>query len=185
MLSDGVPTHIGWQSSLDEGHTALYRDGVLIAESDAPGHVRAELPADASRYEMATELIRGAGDVSTRISARWTFESRYVNEDQSTVPILGARFSPHLDDTNTAPANRTYTIPVTVEGASGGVTLTVQFSHDDGATWHTASVKPSSGGWNVRVLHPAGAGHISLRTQVSDQAGKTLQQTIIRAYHTG
>jgi hypothetical protein len=122
-------------------------------------------------------------DVSTSVSGAWTFQSGYLPE-ASVVPIVTARFSPILDDTNAAPAGHRFTIPVGIDGAVGGVrTLAVQVSYDDGVTWLPATVTESRDGWLAGVDHPAGAGHVALRAQVTDGAGNTGQVTIIRAYH--
>jgi hypothetical protein len=73
-----------------------------------------------------------------------------------------------------------------VEGGANGVRkLAVQVSYDDGATWQAALVKGSGSQWALTVLHPPGAGHVSLRAQATDGRGNTVTQTIIRAYHIG
>lgn len=186
LFSDAGVGHVGWAGNYDTGRTVLYRDGEKVAEKNRPGFVTAEVPYATADYRVWTEAIRPIGGVSTRVTAAWTFESGYLSDDPTDVPIVAVRFSPVLDDAYTAPAGRRYTIPVRVEGATDGVTsLSVQVSYDDGGTWQQASLRRAGDGWRASVTHPAGAGHVALRARATDGRGKTVDQTIIRAYHIG
>lgn len=53
----------------------------------------------------------------------------------------------------------------------------MEVSYDDGAHWTEV---PVAGG-KALLNHPA-SGHVSLRAKVTDTAGNTVDQTIIRAY---
>jgi hypothetical protein len=59
--------------------------------------------------------------------------------------------------------------------------VTVEVSHDDGATWKTAPVSGKGAIREATVDNPAG-GSVSLRAVVTDSAGNRVEQTIIRAY---
>ena len=75
-------------------------------------------------------------------------------------------------------------MPFTVEGAAAGqrpAKLAFQVSYDEGKTWQTAK---SVGGTHLSLKHPATAGSVSLRAELTDRAGNTLTQTIERAYLT-
>lgn len=130
-------------------------------------------------------VTRNQANVSTRISAVWTFESGYAGGDATPVPVMAVRFSPALDNTNTAPAGR-FTFPLAVEGATGGVTaLAVQVSYDEGTTWQPAGLVANRDGWQATVTHPTGAHYVALRVQVTDGHADTVQETIMRAYRIG
>jgi hypothetical protein len=58
-------------------------------------------------------------------------------------------------------------------------------SYDDGGTWKAASLTGAGGSYTATVRHPARkdtTGFVSLRYEVTDAAGGTLEQTVIRAY---
>lgn len=98
------------------------------------------------------------------------------------VDVSVVRFTPRLDGTNSAPAGRTWEIPVAVQRADGSVErpcqLSVDVSYDEGQTWRPAMV---SGG-EVKVRHPNHAKSLSLRAFATDEDGGTVRQTVIRAY---
>jgi hypothetical protein len=43
-------------------------------------------------------------------------------------------------------------------------------------------VRSAKAGWTAQVRHPKQDGFVSLRASVTDNAGNTVQQTIIQAY---
>jgi subtilisin family serine protease len=181
MFSDGTPGHLG-TGSYDTARTVLYRNGVRIAESDEAGYVWAEIPTEDSHYRLTADVSRAMSDVSTHISAVWTFRSGYSG-GEAQLPIVTVRFSPALDEADTGPTGP-FTIPVRVEGALDGVrALAVQVSYDDGATWRPAALTRSGEVWLAHVVHPARPGHVALRAQAVDGRGDTGRVTIIRAYH--
>ncbi|MBE1488284.1 S8 family serine peptidase [Plantactinospora soyae] len=172
-------------------HIALYRDGKLLAEAAA---LRGEftVPAGDAGYRLQIDAQRAAPlTLTTRASVAWTFRSAHVDSDQPLrLPLSVVRFTPALDERNSAPAGLTYRVPVTVEtqpGSAAGTLLrpTVEASFDDGQTWRPVPVLGEQGGWYVRVPHPAADGYVSLRARATDTAGNTVDQTIIRAYRIG
>ena len=94
------------------------------------------------------------------------------------------RFTPALDGNNSAPAGRTFTIPVTIQTQNGTQPhrLTVEASYDDGTTWKPATLRKTGDGWNAEVRHPRGTGFVSLRATATDQKANSITQTLIRAY---
>jgi hypothetical protein len=182
MFGDGVPGHVGtgWY---DTGRTVLYRDGKLVTQAAAPGAIQAEVVMEPADYRLFTEVTRSS-DVSTRITAAWTFYSGFTGIEDDPIPIMTVRFSPPVDLANTVAAGSTINIPVRVDGAVQGVqALAVQVSYDDGATWVEASLSKAGSFWLARVTNPATAGHVSLRVSARDGKGSTVAETIIRAYH--
>ncbi|MGK5676065.1 S8 family serine peptidase [Micromonospora sp. URMC 106] len=182
----GLP---GAKMRQDSGRTALYRDGELVAEHARYGLLRADVPPQEATYRLEAAMDRTSyADVSTKVSAAWTFRSRHeATALPVALPLLAVRYAPALDAGRTAPAGTPFPIPVRVEhqpgSTAGTVTgLTVQVSYDEGATWRAAPVVGAGGNWTAVVTHPADAGHVSLRATATDSRGGRVEQTVIRAY---
>ncbi|HEX6360107.1 S8 family serine peptidase [Actinophytocola sp.] len=170
-----------------DGATTLLRDGVVVGESPAPGVGAFEVGSERATYTLRTSVDRSAfAHLSTQVSSEWTFTSEHVAGDPARLPLLAVRFAPNLDAGNAAPAGKPFTIPVYVQrnGADvGRVNMpSVEVSYDDGATWRAAPVSRHRGEWRTVVDHPVGAKFVSLRSSVTDPAGDSQRQTIIRAY---
>ncbi|WP_204008680.1 hypothetical protein [Virgisporangium aurantiacum] len=180
--------HAGSFVPTDESRSALYRDGELVGEFPASGGGSFTVPAEPAGYRLEVADTRSTDDLTTRVSAAWTFRSGHTDGTAPVrLPLPAVRFTPALDADNAAPANRGFDLPVAVESQPGApaariVGLTVEISYDDGATWSAVPVRPASGGWTGTVRHPAGAGFASLRATARDAAGTTVTQTLVRAY---
>ncbi|MEW1724171.1 S8 family serine peptidase [Streptomyces sp. NPDC093109] len=168
--------------------SSFLADGTEIESEYAPvdGTVAYEVPAGDSPYRLTMDVSRDPAvyPVSTRVAVDWAFRSAKTPEDGKPValPLSSVRFSPELSVSSTAPAGGPFTVPFTVEGApaGGGVKkLAFSVSYDEGASWQRAK---AVGGDRLRLTHPAGAGSVSLRAELTDRAGNTLTQTIERAY---
>jgi subtilisin family serine protease len=186
LFGDSQNDHYG-QSGTDSAHTVLYRDDRAIAESSSPGRLELTLPPEEAAYRLHTESTRsGPVDLSTRISADWTFRSGHVpDQDVEPVPMMAVRFSPRLDDHNQARAGVPLLVPVHVqhtEPRATVTTLTVRVSYDDGRTWQAAPLTRTGGRWLAALRHPSGPGFVSLRATATDHAGNTVDQMIIHAY---
>ncbi|MGW5671500.1 S8 family serine peptidase, partial [Micromonospora sp. NPDC003776] len=175
-------------SVTDTGRTAVYRGGTLVGESPYAGYGEFEVPAGAADYRVETSATRSFTDLSTEVTASWTFRSRHVTGDGwARLPAMAVRFAPPLAVDNTAPAGRTFTIPLTVERQPGApaakvAALTVDVSYDGGKTWRKAELHRQGVGWAAVVRHPAGPGYASLRATARDSAGNTVTERIIQAY---
>jgi subtilisin family serine protease len=175
-------------SAFESARVTIYRNGTEVGETSEP-FAELEVPRAAGRYRVEMESVRGApATLSTTVKATWTFRSGHVSGEESRrLPISVVRFAPRVSQHNTAPAGRTYAIPVTVQPQPGSTAkpnaaLSVQVSYDDGRTWTTAPVRTVDGVRQVLVQHPDRAGFVSLRASARDAAGNTVEQTIIRAY---
>ncbi|MEV6691502.1 S8 family serine peptidase [Micromonospora sp. NPDC051196] len=175
-------------SVADTSRTALYRNGKLVGESPEHGWGQFEVPAGVATYRLETSAKRSFTDLSTEVAATWTFRSGHVRGDKYLrLPASVIRFAPRLDARNSAPANRSFVIPIQVErqpGAPAGRTrsLTVEVSYNGGKTWQRAKVNKAGSGWQAVVKHPRGTGYVSLRASAEDSAGNTVTQRIIQAY---
>ncbi|HEY0451942.1 S8 family peptidase [Actinophytocola sp.] len=173
-------------SAVKSGSTKLYLGNELVGESTDPGWGSfTDLPAAAGDYRLTTEAVRTADfDVTTAVSAEWTFSSSHVDGDQpAAVALNTVRFLPVLDGANSAPAGRPFLVPLAMQDETGALQrpreLTVEASYDEGKSWQQVPVL-----FNLvaALHHPAGASSVSLRASASDRDGNTVKQTVIRAY---
>ncbi len=176
----------GGYSLVDSAATRLYRGDELIGETGEPGFGDfTGLPAESSTYRLTTELTRAAPfDVSTAISAEWTFKSAHVDgAELAAVPLNTVHFTPVLDDANSAQRGKPFLVPLVLQDETGAYSrpkrITVEASYDEGKTWQRVPVLINL----VAALHhPAGAESVSLRVSASDRDGNTVKETLIRAY---
>ncbi len=187
LFTDQDPKHAGF-SQVVKARTTLHRDGVPLVDTPDAGWLRTTVPAGRGSFRLHTEAERaGVAELSTSVSATWTFSSDTVPGDRAKgVPLSAVRFAPKLDDRNRAVAGRPFAFPVYVQrNASaevGPVRTAVQVSYDDGVTWKPAAVVKIGERWVAAVSHPAGAKYVSLRATAKDRDGNTVEQTVIRAY---
>lgn len=143
--------------------TLLTGDKVTVGGGMRGVRVRAAKGREHLTYTLRTTKTRPLARLSTEIEVAWTFASEHVTGEESVdLPMLAVRFAPDLDDHNTAPAGRRFTIPVYVQrnGSSevGQVnTPSVEVSYDDGESWQPAAVNRRRGEWQATVDHPSGA----------------------------
>lgn len=194
VISVGLPLygdragHAGSLVPTDSARTALYRDGVLVGEFPDSGFGHFPVPPESADYRLEVADTRSVTDLTTKLSAVWTFRSDHADGDRPVkLPLSAVRFTPALDADNAAPAGRSFDIPVTVEGQPGApadeiTKLAVEVSYDDGVTWSKAQLRACPDGWTATVEHPAGGGFVSLRATATGAAGNSVTQTIIHAY---
>jgi hypothetical protein len=63
--------------------------------------------------------------------------------------------------------------------------VSVDVSYDDGKTWRSAPVAQAGDQWRAALVHPVGAGFVSLRGRTVDTKGNTNTVTVLRAYRIG
>ncbi|MEO3928240.1 S8 family serine peptidase [Micromonosporaceae bacterium B7E4] len=177
-------------SRVDSARTALYRDGALVGEytGAAPGYGEFLVPSGTARYLLEVSAKRSFTDLSTEVSAAWSFSSGPAGgEGYSKLPAAAVRFLPVLDAGYAAPGGRDFEIPLRVEFQPGAPKvavqrLTVEISYDGGKSWRSSALRRAGEAWVATVSHPAGAGHASLRATAVDSGGNSVTQTIIQAY---
>ncbi|GAA5186796.1 hypothetical protein GCM10023322_33830 [Rugosimonospora acidiphila] len=164
----------------------LYRDGTQIASADGNRGLALPMPDGNGSYRLELHAERGAPFVlSTTTDIAWTFGSAPTN-GPTALPLWTVRFSPSLDDDDSAPAGRVVAVPVAAIPQAGApvgklTKLTVEASVDDGATWK--AVRVSNGA--ALVPDPGGSGFVSLRATAADSRGNTVTLTVIHAYGYG
>ncbi|MGW3966965.1 S8 family serine peptidase [Amycolatopsis sp. NPDC005003] len=185
-FSDPSSGHYG-QSVTGSAETVLYRGDERIGTQPWVGYTEFDVPPGESAYRLHSESERsGTAELSTKVTADWTFRSGTVPGSQvRPVPMMAVRFAPRLDDHNRAPGGVPFVVPVRVEHTDEQAritSLTVRVSYDDGGTWQPVPVQRGDGQWLAGLRHPAGAAFVSLRATATDSVGNTVDQTIIRGY---
>ena len=188
VYNDFSEDHEGF-SREDTGRTALYLDGELIGESDRSGSGDFGVPDAESEYRLEISGARPSfAEVSTEVSATWTFRSGHVPDAEFTpLPVMAIRFGPTLDEHNAARAGRAFVLPVSVQRQTGAPTarvrdLDLEVSYDDGDTWRRPLLVKAGNRWFALLFHPANATFVSLRAAATDSAGNSVRQTILHAY---
>ncbi|MFD5831145.1 S8 family serine peptidase [Lentzea sp. NPDC060358] len=168
--------------------TALYRDGTLVGENAGSGYGVFTVPPGPGTYRARAEATRSpdVSELSTRVVVDWTFRSDTTSGERR-LPMSVVRFTPALDRTGTAAANRPLSVPLVVDRQPGADNpplgrFRVEASYDDGAHWTSVPVLGHTALVGNRA--PAGA-FVSLRVRAADGRGGALDQTVIRAYRLG
>ncbi|MDT7786594.1 MAG: hypothetical protein QOF58_5013, partial [Pseudonocardiales bacterium] len=178
MLSDANNGQGG--STVDSFKVSLFRNGALIGEND--GDTFQNVPLPEADFRLEANLDRGKQfEFSSKVSGVWTFRSKGVPGEVSTIPLNVVRFVPKLDDNGAVPAGTLQRIGLLTQssGDTGKVRITgVQYSHDDGASWRNAGVVGNS----ALVYHPQGSKWTSLKATAKDARGNTVEITVIHAY---
>ncbi|MEH1125025.1 S8 family serine peptidase [Micromonospora sp. CPCC 206061] len=170
-------------TTVDSARTVVRQNGKVICESAGAGTCITD-GRYAGQFRVEAEATQGMTDVSTRVSAVWTFAKE--DDKPADLPIQVIRFGAKLNDDNSAPGGRIFPIPVQVQRNPGAPatsvkSLTVEASFDDGATWRKVPVVTFGDQRIALVSNPAN-GYVSLRAKAVDSAGGTVEQTIIHAY---
>ncbi|MGW3493768.1 S8 family serine peptidase [Streptomyces sp. NPDC001020] len=183
IYSDGQ-SHEGSSTYLSV-RTALHRNGTKLVENADPldGTGELKVPAGDAEYRLTSSVRRSTkvGAASTRIDTNWTFRSKKTTT-QKKLPLSTARFNAALGLDSKAPAGKTQSIGVSVQGAAGGgnlKSLTVRVSYDDGRSWKKVTVT----GGRITVRNPAKGKGISLRAAITDKQGNTSMVSIHNAYY--
>nr|WP_052478841.1 S8 family serine peptidase [Kibdelosporangium sp. MJ126-NF4]CEL20899.1 peptidase S8 and S53, subtilisin, kexin, sedolisin [Kibdelosporangium sp. MJ126-NF4]CTQ98296.1 peptidase S8 and S53, subtilisin, kexin, sedolisin [Kibdelosporangium sp. MJ126-NF4] len=170
----------------ESGSMVLYRDGAVVGESASYSSGTFTVPAEPGEYRLTSEAVRSKdiSDVTTHVRAAWTFRSAALGANPARLPVSTIRFTPALDQNNSAPAGRWFFLPVTVQQQNSGTatiprSLSVEASFDGGLTWTSATVVANA---LALVQHPNDATTVSLRAKATDRAGNTAEHTIINAY---
>ena len=186
VYDDLSDDHEGF-SREDTGRTSLYLDGELIGETDRAGLGDFGVPDADAEYRLVVSGARPSyAEVSTEVSATWTFRSAHVSEAEfSPLPVMAVRFGPDLDENNTARAGRPLLLPVWVQrrrwprrpGQRSPARRVLRRRS------HLATVPSRVGGGGL-ALRAASVERpfVSLRAGATDSVGNSVQQTILRAY---
>lgn len=188
FIQGGGPFAFG-DGAGNRGYTPMTSYDLTMARVDKPQAIardaygRYPVAAEPGRYRMTMSATRGDPfELSTRVEATWEFDSAHT-EAPTPLPTSLVRFQPALDASGSAPAGRSFVVPLAVQQYEGGGAgrvrrITGQVSYDDGATWSAAPVI----GNRMLLRHPPVPGFVSLRAQAVDTKGNVVTATTIRAY---
>jgi hypothetical protein len=178
-------------SQAETGRLTLRKDGVIIDETNQPfaPFLISSVPPEPAQYRLEAEIARSAAisDLSTRVTASWTFRSQHVDDTVfQALPLPTMRFFPPLDEHNQSAA-ASLVMPIVFERPVGAPTpqitrVAVAASFDDGASWVSVPVSLLGNRVFAVINHAPGATHVSLRGSAVDVDGNAVEQTIIRAY---
>lgn len=153
------------------GQSATARHRLIVARN---GKVLSDTttPAATVTAPAATGTFTVTDETDGR-RTKWTFRSgATAAREPVAAPVV--RFAPRRDDV----------LAVTVRHQAGGRTarLALQVSYDEGGTWREP-LTTRIGEQAVAFLRPpAGGGTVSVKAAAADEAGNTVEQTILRAY---
>jgi hypothetical protein len=178
-------------SEADQGRLTLRKDGEIIDETDAAAapFLFSSVPSEPAQYQFEADVVRSTAisDLSTRVTASWTFRSQHVDDTVvQLLPLPTMRFYPPLDEHNESAA-ASLVMPIRFERPVGApapriTRAAVAASFDDGATWANLPVVLLGDQAFAVIDHPPGTTHVSLRGSAADVDGNAVEQTIIRAY---
>jgi hypothetical protein len=124
-----------------------------------------------------------------RASRSSTFAAQPPSSDWTPLPLLYVLYRTPLDEDNSARTG-TQNIDLSVGTNQNASTptirqLSIQVSYDDGTIWTKTPVSDTPDGWRAVVHNPSGATgkYVSLRAFAEDTTGRTVDQTVIHAYH--
>ncbi|MEU5162651.1 S8 family serine peptidase [Streptomyces sp. NPDC020875] len=163
--------------------TTLHRNGVLHTSEPLPlDEVAFRVPSASASYTVATSVNRSPAvtSTSTRVEAWWTFTS-VRTKTPAVLPVSTVRFQPPLALDSTAPAGRSQTFPVVVQGPAAGAnlkSLAVWVSYDNAKTWKSVPVKSGK----VTVVAPAKGKGLALKAQVVDKKNNKGSVVVHNAY---
>lgn len=187
----------GTSYTTDSGMQTLLRieaDGEVIGETEnLPSGVAVLPPGDSHvAVSFTADNPQQWAELSTRTATTWKFRSETTTPGQTVVqPVILADYDVDLDLRNRMSAHpkKSAQFGVRLHHAAGAAEATIDkvtldASYDDGATWRRAAISNGAGDrWQVTL--PKGSGHLSLRLRAADDAGSSLDQTIIRAWYIG
>ncbi len=176
-------------SLTDSASVKLYRDGKLVGESDG-GQLNAQVPPGKAGFRIeSTADRRSLFRLSNQVKSVWTFTSDTTGE-AAPLPLWVVRYFPRVDLYNNPVGGKNIALPLSAEphpGAGTGQvsTLRISVSTDQGDSWRQVPVVHDKAGKSrAMVPRPSGAKSISLRAQLTDSRGNTLEQTTMNALRT-
>ncbi|MFE6162689.1 S8 family serine peptidase [Streptomyces sp. NPDC056486] len=182
VMADGKG-HAGW-SRYSSAKSTLYRNGTKIAENEDPvtGAETFKVPAGDAEYRLTASAKRSGklARATSRVDASWTFRS--ARAESAQLPASTVRFAPKVALDSTAPASRTQSVPVKVQGSAAGAgnlkSLSVYVSYDYGQSWKKVTV---SGG-KIKVKTPPAGKAVSFHAKITDKDGNKSTLSVYDAY---
>jgi subtilisin family serine protease len=192
---DSQTGHYGFNEGDDQAGPAttsakLFRDGKLVSEQP---YAFGTFPAgaDPATYRLDLSVRRDSPEwlFGTSTQTSWTFRSAR-SASPALLPLLQLDYAVDADSGNRLPAGRKAKIGLTARFQDGLAAPDVRSmkawaSYDDGKTWRAVDVKRAGKSYEAAIDHPSlGATnkYVALRVQATDNAGNSVEQTVLRAY---
>lgn len=176
-------------SLTDSASVKLFRDGKLVGESDG-GQLNAQVAPGRAEFRIEnTADRRSLFRLSNRVKSVWTFSSDTTGE-AAPLPLWVVRYFPRVDLYNNPVGAGDIVLPLSAESHAGADTgrvssLRLSVSTDQGGSWQRVPVVRDKAGKSRAVVpRPGGGKSISLRAQLTDSRGNTLEQTTMNALRT-
>ena len=173
------------------GTITLRRGATVLGTGSIISQPQFRVPAASARYTLSATARRSVpwSTLGTGAQATWTFRSGHVaGQNAAVLPLWDVRISGAFDSLDRAPAGRPFRLTVAPDVLAGAprariTSIAVRASFNDGNTWHRLVLHADGPGrWTTTVTPPRGAAFVSLSASLTDAAGNSTQQTVIRAY---
>ncbi|MER6435861.1 S8 family peptidase [Streptomyces sp. NPDC001185] len=183
LFSDGIGNVSDNNEPVESASTQLYRNGELVRSTPFPMDFFYVADEERADYRLVTSVVRGSvADVSTSLTAEWTFSSANSQGD-TTLPVSVVRFTPKLAMDSTGRARATTWVPFSVKGSAQGrnlKSLSVWVSYNKGTTWQKTWIRHG----RALVTNPKAGGSVSFKAKAVDRQGNSVTETLLDAYLT-
>jgi subtilisin family serine protease len=184
-FGDGGSAHSG--DAIMTRSFALYQgEDKLVGNGPRPDFGVGDLAPEKRPYRLVADT---AGNpeltpYSTSTHTEWTFTSG--EEENEPLPLAQLDYGVDVDAAGRAKRNSVFAVKPVVLGSSARqdavVSVGLEVSYDDGASWQRLQLKENKGNWETRLHAPPRSGHVSLRVTANQRNGGGISQTIIRAF---
>jgi len=173
------------------GTITLRRGATVLGTRPVTDQRPFTVPAASARYTLSVTARRSVpwSTLGTAARATWTFRSGHVaGASAAALPLWDVRISGAFDSLDRAPAGRPFRLTVAPDLPAGArqariTSIAVAASFDNGTTWQRLILhRAGCGRWSTTVSPPAGSAFVSLSASLTDAAGNSTRQTVIRAY---
>jgi hypothetical protein len=173
------------------GTITLRRGATVLGTGPVTNQPPFTVPAASARYTLSVTARRSVpwSTLGTAAQATWTFRSGHVaGASAVALPLWDIRISGAFDSLDRAPAGRPFRLTVAPDLPAGApqarvTSIAVAASFDNGTTWQRLILhRAGCERWITTVSPPAGTAFVSLSASLTDAAGNSTRQTVIRAY---
>ncbi|MEV0425790.1 S8 family serine peptidase [Micromonospora sp. NPDC050495] len=196
-FGDSDPDHYSGGGAFgDAGNVQVFRDGAQVGSSPFPSGAWS-VPDEAADYELRVTTMRfNPGppyhpnwNLFHRTETSFRFRSQRPADDRvHALPLLVPSYDIPVDERNLAPASADVTVGFGAAGqrdydAGRIVGARMWVSFDSGTTWSAVPVAERGSGFTATIDQSGQAGRdASLRVELTDEHGSSVQQTLIKAY---
>jgi hypothetical protein len=191
--SASAPGHLDADLTLAglSGTITLRRGATVLGTGSVTNQPSFTVPAASARYALSVTARRSVpwSTLGTAAQATWTFRSGHVvGASAAALPLWDIRISGAFGSLDRAPAGRPFWLTVAPDLPAGAAqaritSIAVAASFDNGTTWQRLILhRTGCGRWSTTVSPPAGSAFVSLSASLTDAAGNSTRQTVIRAY---